>query len=70
MEELFKHCGDKSHNISARLKALELMGRAVGMFTDKIEQKVEEISTEQLKKELQGHLSLLENVEPIRKRSA
>ena len=47
-----------------------LMGRAVGMFTDKIEQKVEEISTEQLKKELQGHLSLPENVEPIRKRSA
>jgi hypothetical protein len=68
MEELFKHCGDTSHNISARLKALELMGRAVGMFTDKIEQKVEEISTEQLKKELKGHLSLLENVD--RKRSA
>lgn len=70
MEQLFKHCGDTKHNISARLKALELMGRAVGMFTDKIEQKVEEISTEQLKKELQGHLSLLEKVEPIRKRSA
>jgi len=70
MEQLFKHCGDTKHNISARLKALELMGRAVGMFTDKIEQKVEEISTEQLKRELQGHLSLLENVDPIRKRSA
>jgi hypothetical protein len=40
------------------------------MFTDKVETKVEEISTEQLKRELQGTLSMLENVEPIRKRSA
>ena len=60
MEQLFKHCEDTKHNISARLKALELMGRAVGMFTDKVEQKIEEISTEQLKKELQGHLTLLD----------
>jgi hypothetical protein len=30
------------------------------MFTDKVEQKIEEISTEQLKKELQGHLTLLD----------
>ena len=53
-----------------QLKALELMGRAVGMFTDKVEQKVEEISTERLKKELQSHLALLDNVTPIRKSSA
>lgn len=69
MEELFKHCGDESHNVNARLKALELMGRAVGMFTDRVEQKVEEISTEQLKRELEGHIALLDNVKPIRKKA-
>ena len=53
-----------------QLKALELMGRAVGMFTDKVETKVEEINTEKLKAELKSHLTLLENVAPIRKRSA
>jgi hypothetical protein len=46
------------------------MGRAVGMFTDKVEQKVEEISTERLKKELQSSLALLDNVTHIKKRSA
>jgi phage terminase small subunit len=55
---------------SAELKALELMGRAVGMFTDKVEGKVEQISTEKLKEELKSHLTLLENVTPITKRSA
>ena len=53
-----------------QLKALELMGRAVGMFTDKVEQKVEEVSTERLKQELKSHLDLLDNVTPIKKRSA
>jgi hypothetical protein len=69
MEELFKHIGNEKHNVSARLKALELMGRAVGMFTDRVEQKVEEISTEQLKRELEGHIALLDNVKPIRKKA-
>ena len=55
---------------SAELKALELMGRAIGMFTDKVEGKIEEISTERLKAELKDHLKLLDNVTPISKRSA
>lgn len=54
----------------SELKALELMGRAVGMFTDKVEGKIEEISTERLKAELKDHLTLLDNVTPIKKRSA
>ena len=69
MAELFKHA-QQAKQEGTKLKALELMGRAVGMFTDKVEQKVEEISTERLKKELQSHLSLLDNVKPITKRSA
>ena len=62
MEELLKHSANNEHAISARLKALELMGKAVGMFTDKIETKVEQISAEQLKDELSQHLQLLDSV--------
>ena len=69
MSELFKHA-QKAKQEGTQLKALELMGRAVGMFTDRVEQKVEEISTEKLKAELKTHLTLLENVKPIKKRSA
>ena len=69
MKELFKHA-QQAKQEGTQLKALELMGRAVGMFTDKVEQKVEEISTEKLKEELKTHLSLLDNVQPLRKRKA
>ena len=69
MSELFKHA-QQAKQEGTKLKALELMGRAVGMFTDKVEQKVEEISTEKLKAELKSHLSLLDNVKPIKKHSA
>jgi hypothetical protein len=62
MEELLKHSGNVEHAISARLKALELMGKAVGMFTDKVEQKVETITADQLKNELSQHLQLLDSV--------
>ena len=69
MSELFKHARQAKQE-GTQLKALELMGRAVGMFTDKVEQKVEEISTEKLKEELKTHLSLLDNVQPLKKRKA
>lgn len=69
MSELFKHARQAKQE-GTQLKALELMGRAVGMFTDKVEQKVEEISTEKLKEELKTHLSLLDNVQPLRKRKS
>jgi len=41
------------------VRSLELMGKAVGMFVDKVESKVEEINAEQLKNELSSHLDLL-----------
>jgi phage terminase small subunit len=44
---------------SAELKALELMGRAVAMFTDNVDQKVRQIDPKALKEELKGHLLLL-----------
>jgi len=58
MEKLKFHAdGDKRD--ADKLKALEMMGRAIGMFTDKVESKVEEISTEKLKAELESSLHLL-----------
>lgn len=64
MKELFKHANDKNAQLSNRLKSLELMGRAIGMFTDKVEQRVEEVSIDQLKKELESSLHLLEEKRP------
>ena len=49
----------------SRLKALELMGRAAGMFQPQVEAPTEKLSAEQLRKELSGHLRLLDNVKPI-----
>ena len=51
---------------SAELKALELMGKAVAMFTDNVEQSVKQVSVQQLKDELKSHLTLLDNVKPIK----
>jgi len=69
MEQLLQHAEDAKHE-STKLKALELMGKAVGMFTDRVEQRVEEVSTERLKRELESSLALLDNVKPIRKHTA
>ena len=59
MADLYKHAKDTNAQLGNRLKALELIGRAVGMFTDKVESKVEEVSVDQLKKELESSLELL-----------
>jgi hypothetical protein len=50
----------------SRLKALELMGRAAGMFQQTTEVAPEKPSAEQLRKELSGHLKLLDNVKPLK----
>jgi hypothetical protein len=50
----------------SRLKALELMGRAAGMFQPQGAEVIEKVSAEQLRKELSGHLKLLDNVKPLR----
>jgi hypothetical protein len=54
----------------SRLKALELMGRAAGMFQITKEVETEKPSAEQLRRELSGHLKLLDNVKPMPKRKA
>lgn len=54
----------------AELKALELMGRAVAMFSDNVNQQVKHVDTNALKAELRTHLTLLESVKKPEKRSA
>ena len=49
-----------------KIKALELLGKSVGLFIDKAEVKTETVTAEQLKRELGQHLKLL----PSAKRSA
>lgn len=53
---------------STQLRALELMGKTVGMFA-KVEEKTEDVSLspEQLKRELSVHLRLLSNVRPMQR---
>lgn len=55
---------------SAELKALELMGRAVAMFSDNVNQQVKHVDTNALKAELRSHLTLLDSVKKVEKRSA
>lgn len=72
MRELIGHA-TKGKAETTQLKALELMGRAVGMYTDKVEQKTEAVDVGRLKEELRTHLALVDQpakVEPIKKRSA
>jgi hypothetical protein len=42
------------------------MGRAAGMFQHSTETAPEKVSAEQLRKELSGHLKLLDNVKPLK----
>jgi hypothetical protein len=62
MQELFDSVNKAEISESGRLRALELIGKAVGMFTDRVEQVTETIDSDALKKELEGHLHLLDNV--------
>ena len=62
MQQLFDKVNDDEASESGKLRALELIGKAVGMFTDRIEQVTEVIDSDALKKELEGHLHLIDNV--------
>lgn len=60
MEQLFDKVSKEDTSESGQLRALELIGKAVGMFTDRIETTVEQVDADALKKELESHLSLLD----------
>lgn len=61
MKELLDHSQDEEVPISMKIRSLELIGKAVGMFSDKAEQATEVIDVDTLKNELQSSLALLEN---------
>ena len=65
MEQLHKHSTD-AKTVGDKLRALEMLGRSVALFTDKVETKTEAINADQLKKDLRNHLVLLDNVRPIK----
>jgi len=50
----------------SQLKALELLGKSVGLFTVAEEKAEKAVSADQLKRELSGHLKLLDNVKPMK----
>jgi len=70
MKQLQGHAANDKVPPAVRIKALELMGRAFSMFTDRVESKVEDVSPERLKADLQASLSLLDNVTSLRKKQS
>ena len=58
LKELLQ-CVKTSKQEGSRLKALELMGKTVGLFIAATEAAVEPVSAQQLKRELAGHLALI-----------
>ena len=66
LKQLLAHSKDAKQE-GTKLKALELMGKAVGMFKGESEAVVEKVTPEQLKRELAGHMRLLDNVRPLTK---
>jgi len=65
MRQLVAHSRDDKQE-GSRLKALELLGKASGVFTQAAVVTPEAVTADQLKRELSGHLKLLDNVKPIK----
>ena len=55
VRQLLSHA-DTMKAESSRIRALELLGKSIGMFTDKVETKVERVDPEQIKAELEKRL--------------
>ncbi len=55
MRQLLNHSNTMKTE-SNQIRALELLGKSLGMFTDKVETKVERVDPEQLKAQLEKHL--------------
>ena len=65
LKQLLAHSKEAKQE-GTKLKALELLGKSTGLFSDRVNAKDEVVSVEQLKRELSGHLKLLDNVKPIK----
>jgi len=62
MDQLLEHSKDTNARLNDRLKSLELLGRSIGLFTDKTESKVETVDADQLKRELEKHIATFDSV--------
>jgi len=65
IKELLHHSKTAKQE-GTKLKALEMMGKSVGMFKqDQVDKDDVIVSAEQLKRELAGHIRLLNNIKPM-----
>ena len=65
LKQLLAHSKDARQE-GTKLKALELLGKSVGLFIDRTQAEVKQSTPDQLKRELATHLKLLDNVKPKR----
>ena len=65
LKQLLAHSKDARQE-GTKLKALELLGKSVGLFIDRTQSEVKQSTPDQLKRELATHLKLLDNVKPKR----
>jgi hypothetical protein len=68
LDELYDHANDKEAPLSLRIRSLELLGKSVGMFTDRVETNKVEHDIEQLKDDLKKSLALMDATDQIRER--
>ena len=66
LDELYDHAMCKDNALSLRIRSLELIGKSVGMFNDKVEANREVQDIDQLKKELEQSMSLLDETAKVR----
>ena len=60
------HHSKEAKQEGTKLKALEMMGKSIGMFKNDMADKDEVVVTaDQLKRELAGHIKLLNNIKPM-----
>ena len=65
LKQLLAHSKEAKQE-GTKLKALELLGKSVGLFIDKTQAEVKQSTPDELKRELATHLKLLDNVKPKR----
>ena len=64
LKQLLAHSKEAKQE-GTKLKALELLGKSVGLFIDKTQAEIKQATPDELKRELATHLKLLNNVRPL-----
>jgi hypothetical protein len=66
LDELYDHAMHEDNPLSLRIRSLELLGKSVGMFTDRVETKADVHDIDQLKKELEQSMNLHNETNKVR----